>query len=277
MSTTDQSPRVDFGYAFGTPHRLTVAPPDSGDKTLVDCEPGKVTLSWSYDNLLSFSIANFHGPLTQWTLDFQAVIDGQKVGQSTWRRLDDCLPGLAAEFTHQSVRTTMEVIGGRRAAIARVEFTNLDPQAAHRAAVECSVPGNWRGVMPAFVDPGLAGNARDALVAGWMARADRVIIAAIGGEEYPLSANTLAPTVTLLVCARVVPAVILTTYIPLTPGGLGQREVVFRYMFGLVGVAPDAAVATSLLFFAMLMALAAMGGLCLLAERALGLDTGDKT
>ena len=25
----DQVPRVDFGYAFGTPHRITVAPPDS--------------------------------------------------------------------------------------------------------------------------------------------------------------------------------------------------------------------------------------------------------
>ncbi len=72
--------------------------------------------------------------------------------------------------------------------------------------------------------------------------------------------------------ARVVPAIILTTYVPLTPGGLGQRELVFKYMFGLVGVAPDAAVATSLLFFAMLMGLSALGGMCLLAERALGLD-----
>jgi hypothetical protein len=190
-------PQVDFGYAFSTPHRVTVAPPDSGDKTLVDCEPGKVTLSWSYDSLLTFPVANFFGPSTQWKLVFQPTIDGQKVENSTWRRLDDWLPGLAAEFTHPSVRTKMEVIGGQRAAIVRVEFINLDRQAGHRAAVECGVPGNWRGVMPAFVDPGLAENARDALVAGWMARADRVLIAALGGEEYPLSANILAPAVQL--------------------------------------------------------------------------------
>lgn len=192
-----QTPTVDFSYAFGTPHRVTVAPPDSGDKTLVDCAPGEVALSWSYDNLLSFPVANFNGPQTQWKLVFKTVIDGKKIEQSTWRRLDEWLPGLSAEFTHPAVRTTMEVIGGTRAAIMRVEFTNLDPQATHRAAVECGVPGNWRGVMPAFVDPGLAQNARDALVAGWMARADRVIVAALGGEEYPLSATTLAPTVTL--------------------------------------------------------------------------------
>jgi hypothetical protein len=191
------TPQVDFGYAFGTPHRITVAPPDSGDKTLVDCEPGKVTLSWSYDTLLSFPVANFFGPLTQWKLVFQASIDGQKVVKSSWHRLDDFLPGLSAEFTHPAVRTTLEVIGGTRAAIMRVEFTNLDPLASHRAAMECGVPGNWRGVMPGFVDPGLAANARDALIAGWMARADRVIVAGLGGEEYPLASNTLAPTVLL--------------------------------------------------------------------------------
>lgn len=197
MSADSTVPRVDFSYAFAPPHRVTVAPPDSGDKTLVDCEPGLVSLSWSYDTLLNFSVANFHGPLTQWKLDFQAVIDGRKVEENTWRRLDDWLPGLAATFIHPAVRTTIEVIGGPRAAIMRVEFANLDRQAPHRATLECSVPGNWRGVLPAFVDPGLAQNARDALVAGWMARADRVIIAALGGEDYPLSANTLAPTVTL--------------------------------------------------------------------------------
>ena len=87
-----------------------------------------------------------------------------------------------------------------------------------------------------------------------------------------LIVRTLAPEVSFLVCARVVPAVILATYVPLTPGGIGQRELVFQYMFGLVGVRPDAAVATSLLFFAMLVGLAAIGGVCLLVERALRLD-----
>ena len=81
----------------------------------------------------------------------------------------------------------------------------------------------------------------------------------------------LAPVASLVVCARVVPAIILFTYIPLTPGGLGQREAAFVYLFGLAHVAADAAVATSLLFFAVLLTLASLGGLCLLAERVLKL------
>ena len=96
LLAAEPTPRVDFSYAFGTPHRITVAPPDSGDKTLVDAEPGKITLSWSYDNLLSFPVANFFGPQTQWKLVFQPTVDGQKVEKSTWSRLEDWLPGLAA-------------------------------------------------------------------------------------------------------------------------------------------------------------------------------------
>lgn len=191
------APQVDFGYAFGTPHRVTVAPPDSGDKTLVDCEPGKVTLSWSYDTLLTFPVGNFFGPQTQWKLVLQPVIDGKKTEASRWTRLDGWLPALSAEFVHPAVKTTLEVIGTPRAAVVRVVVANQDQAAGHRAAVECGVAGNWKGVLPAFVDSGREENARDALVAGWMARADRVLVAALGGDTYPLAANVVAPTVEL--------------------------------------------------------------------------------
>ncbi|MFQ8804479.1 MAG: hypothetical protein ACLR8Y_04285 [Alistipes indistinctus] len=39
---------VNFFYAFTTPHRMTVALPDSSDKTLLDAEDGKLTVSWTY-------------------------------------------------------------------------------------------------------------------------------------------------------------------------------------------------------------------------------------
>lgn len=190
-------PTVNFAYAFATPHRLTVAPPDSGDKTLVDCEPGQVALSWSYDNLLSFPVANFFGPTTQWKIVLHPEVDGARLTQSTWRRSEGWLPALTADFASPVVRTTMEVVGGPRAAIVRVEFANTDSAHAHTAGVNCAVPGNWKGVSPAGVDPGLPANARDALIAGWMARADRVLLAGLGGEEYKISTNALHPTLTL--------------------------------------------------------------------------------
>jgi uncharacterized membrane protein YbhN (UPF0104 family) len=83
----------------------------------------------------------------------------------------------------------------------------------------------------------------------------------------------LAPTATLLVCSRVVPAIILVTYVPLTPGGLGQREAAFVALFGLVHVEPAAAVAASLLYFGVFLSASVVGGVVVLWERWRGVET----
>lgn len=77
----------------------------------------------------------------------------------------------------------------------------------------------------------------------------------------------LSTAATLLVCARITPAIILFTYIPLTPGGLGQREWAFVTLFNQVGVAPSASLAASLLYFGISLSVSAVGGLALLSER----------
>lgn len=77
----------------------------------------------------------------------------------------------------------------------------------------------------------------------------------------------LSSAATFGVCARVVPAIILVTYIPITPGGLGQREAAFTGLFGLAGVPGTMAVAASLLYFAEIVGVSVLGGLCLTAER----------
>jgi hypothetical protein len=77
----------------------------------------------------------------------------------------------------------------------------------------------------------------------------------------------LSPLATLGVCARIVPAVVLVTYIPLTPGGLGQREAAFAHFFGTVGIPREASVTASLLYFAVVLGISLLGGLVLAAER----------
>jgi len=69
------------------------------------------------------------------------------------------------------------------------------------------------------------------------------------------------------VCARVVPAIVLVTTVPLTPGGVGQREVAFVELFRAAGVVPASALAASLLTFGLVVGLALVGGVVLLVER----------
>lgn len=71
----------------------------------------------------------------------------------------------------------------------------------------------------------------------------------------------------LLSCLRTVPAIVLVTYIPLTPGGVGQREIAFATLFGRTAVPAAAAVTASLMVFSLSMFLALLGGLVLLYER----------
>jgi hypothetical protein len=42
---SDLAERVDFGYAFAPPHRMAVARPEASEKTLLDVEPGFLTVS----------------------------------------------------------------------------------------------------------------------------------------------------------------------------------------------------------------------------------------
>lgn len=81
-----------------------------------------------------------------------------------------------------------------------------------------------------------------------------------------LMMSRLDPRASLGVCARVQPLVLLLMAVPVTPAGLGQRELVFATLYGVAGVSAAAAVTTSLLSFSLALAQAGVGGLVLLGE-----------
>lgn len=105
--------RVDFGYAFAPPHRMTVARPEASEKTLLDVEPGLLTMSWSYDDLRSMPLATFKAPRTEWRVRLQPEIDGKPFGQSYWKRGGGYLPLLVNDYgdtTRPTATTTSAVI-----------------------------------------------------------------------------------------------------------------------------------------------------------------------
>ena len=84
---------------------------------------------------------------------------------------------------------------------------------------------------------------------------------------------SLTPEAGFLAYARVVPFIMLLSAVPLTPMGLGQREMLSVYFFGLIGVPAEKAVAISLMFFGVFIAVCVLGGLCHLVERLAGWET----
>ena len=180
----NQKSAVDFGYAFATPHRLTVALPDSSDKTLLDVHSGWLRMAWSYDDLRDKPLAAFVTPKANWEVHLKPALDGHPFKRSRWTRAEGWLPALENVYESAAVSLRLEVAGGRTAALVRVEMEN-NSRKTHRVTLHCEKPGKWAGHNPAWVQPEWDA---DVLLAGWQDRADRVLVLALGGDEKPVLA-----------------------------------------------------------------------------------------
>lgn len=173
---------VNFFYAFTTPHRMTVALPDSSDKTLLDAEDGKLTVSWTYDNLDFYPYDSMREIKANWRIEIVPQLNGRPFGHSTWTRAMGWLPVLENRYERDGVSVLLEAAGGEKAGIIRVTACNSTDQPQQvRLPVVC--PKNFKGYNPGWIDPTLP---TDHLLAGWDAPADKVVVLGLGADAYPL-------------------------------------------------------------------------------------------
>lgn len=95
---TVQGSRVDFSYAFGRPHRMTAALPDSSDKTLLDVQQDILWMGWSYEDLRHAPLAALMPPKTTWSMSIWPEVDGKRLPRGAYGRGDGNLPVLDLAF-----------------------------------------------------------------------------------------------------------------------------------------------------------------------------------
>jgi hypothetical protein len=173
--------KVDFGYAFAPPHRITVARPSANEKTLLDLEPGSLTAGWTYDDLRRLPLAILKPPRTQWRVRVRPLVDGQPFASSKWTRGERFLPMLDNVYEQRAASVRLEAIGGEAGALIRVRVRNTDT-APHLVAVECEVLSGWVAHNPSWIEPG---RDPDTLLACQGDRADRVLMLSAGAASYP--------------------------------------------------------------------------------------------
>jgi len=180
-SPTCSEPCVDFSYAFTTPHRLTVALPDSGRKTLLDLKPGSLRMAWSDEDLSTVPFAIMKTPPVTWEVVFSLEVDGVGMSQSRWERLEGWIPALQNDYDHLGVSVQLHVSGAATAALVKVSASNtsLEPR---RVVLHCEKPGKWNGVNPGWVNPRKWRS--DHLVAAWLDRADRILVFGLGADAF---------------------------------------------------------------------------------------------
>jgi hypothetical protein len=194
--------RVDFAYAFATPHRMTVGRPDNSDRTLLDAEPGKLRMAWTYENLLNVPLASYTPKSATWSVRLQPQIDGKPFPGSAWTRAEGILPVLENVYTDPQGAMHLEVTGAESAAVIRITLANTG-SVERRFSLSCTSERGFFGYNPGYVDPA---RDRDHLLAGWNDRADRVLVVGLGADEYPVSsALTTSASVVLSLAWKVPP------------------------------------------------------------------------
>lgn len=173
---------VNFFYAFGTPHRLTVAQPDNSSKTLLDVTDSSLTLSWTYEDLNYYPYSSFREIKADWHVVMQPRVDGTPFETSKWTRTHGYLPLLENRYESPDVSLLLEAVGADEATVVRVTVTNKSDR-THHVRLPWICPGNLKGHNPGWVDETLP---TDHLLAGWNGPADQVLILGVGADDYPL-------------------------------------------------------------------------------------------
>jgi hypothetical protein len=196
-----QSGHTDFPFAFAPPHRLTVARPDSADKTLVDVWPDRIRLSWSFEDLGRFHPMIYALPLVAWEYDVTVWLGDQPVSATSWTRRAGWLPHAEVTFAQTGFVARLELVGGATAMIGRFRASGGGPdQTVRLSAVkrpapppqgadwsEAAVPsaviarGHPGGYNVAWARPEATANL---LVAGYGERADRIVMLGIGAHRF---------------------------------------------------------------------------------------------
>ncbi|MBI5083856.1 MAG: hypothetical protein HZB13_04575 [Acidobacteria bacterium] len=176
--TASGAEKVDYGWAFAPPHRITLGKPGGSVKTLLDAEPGFVTIAWTYDDLRAVPLGAWKAPRIQWRVRVGTLVDGEVVRESTWARPAEGWPVLDMTFRSAGGNVQLGMAGSDAGAVGRLTIRNTDSR-PHRFAVRCEVQGGWVAHNPAWIDAGRDGGA---LLAMQFDRADRVLLLLAGGR-----------------------------------------------------------------------------------------------
>ncbi len=99
-------------------------------------------------------------------------------------------------------------------------------------------------------------------------RVARLLALSLGSQAWfslamALVVQAFSPSISLVALLGVAPIAILGTFLPLTPAGVGQRELVFAAGFGLVGVDAESAISAAIAWLGVGLFVAALGAISL--------------
>jgi hypothetical protein len=176
-----EPPRVDFSYAFGTPHRITLSRPSAGEKMLATIREESLELKWTWGDLQD------KYPLS-WTimpmdiiLDFHLRLDGEDMAFRSWKRAESGAPMLIASGNRNGAGFNLQAMAAAGGVVIKMEVFNRE-QKPHVFQAVLSHQNGWVISNQGWID----GVHSDVLMTMNQGRADRLIALGKGADFYPI-------------------------------------------------------------------------------------------
>ena len=174
--------KIDYANSFAAPHRITLARPTSGHKTLVDLDTEAISLKWSYDSLIHYYPTSWQAPKINWQAVLKLYIDGQKISFSNWHRIKGGIPSFIIEGEAVGINYCFEGIATEIGDVIKLKVRSLDSKTHNIVFTLESITG-WIISNPAWVN----GENSNVLLAMMGERADKLLAISVGADEYPIN------------------------------------------------------------------------------------------
>ena len=173
--------KVDFNYAFGEPHRITLSRPSASEKTLVTVCKEKIGFMWTWGNLkdkfpLSWTIM----PMDV-KLELKVFADSEPAAFDCWERVKGGAPVPIVSGKKNGVNYTVSAIAAKGGAVIKVSAYNADT-APHDFCAALTHTNGWVISNKGWID-GINNNVLLTMNDG---RSDRFIAVGFGADEYPV-------------------------------------------------------------------------------------------
>ena len=173
--------QVDYSFAFGYPHRLTLSRPQSGNKTLADLNDDHLLVSWSYGSLMEKIPNTWDSPRIDWLSQLSFYINESRVTGLRGKRFDSGAPGLIITGYSDKLGITLKGIAARHGDVFKVSFAN-EGNVPLCCDFICEHKNGWVISNPAWID----GRNPNTLMTMQYERADRLLYIGCGADRYPV-------------------------------------------------------------------------------------------
>ena len=174
--------KVDFGYAIAPPYRITLSRPSGSYKTLADFRRENINLSWSNYTLMDFEPNVWQAPPVSWRVQITPYAEGETTAIDEWIRMSEGVPGFIARGEKNGFAFELSGIATEIGDAIKVSVKNTSDR-----PITCGFTIEHKGGWSACSNPGwIEGRNSNTLMAMQYERPDRLLIVALGADEYPL-------------------------------------------------------------------------------------------